>query len=196
MKNIIQAELVVSAPDESQWPESELPEVVLAGRSNVGKSTFINAICNRKKLAYVGNTPGKTRLLNFFVLNETMMLVDVPGYGYAAISKDQMIRFGSMMETYFEKREQLKGLVMIVDIRHKPTEDDITMLEFARYNSIPLCVIATKADKISYHKQLKQIEIIKQTLKLQESETLILFSSVTLKGLDAVWNKLSEFYEA
>ena len=106
------AELVISAPDKKSWPDTTLPEIVLAGRSNVGKSSFINAMCGRKKLAYVGNTPGKTRLLNFFNLDDKYMFVDVPGYGYANISKTQLIKFGQMMEDYFSERTQKKGCLL------------------------------------------------------------------------------------
>lgn len=142
------AELVISAPDRNSWPDTTLPEIVLAGRSNVGKSSFINAMTGRKNLAYVGSTPGKTRLLNFFNLDDKYMLVDVPGYGYANISKQQLLRFGEMMEDYFNERKQKKGAVILVDSRHLPTEDDHTMLEFIRYFHLPIVIVATKIDKV------------------------------------------------
>ena len=189
------AELVVSAPSKEFWPESDLPEIVLAGRSNVGKSSFINAMCNRKKLAYVGNAPGKTRLLNFFNLDDKYMFVDVPGYGYAKISKQQLIKFGQMMEDYFSERIQKKGLVLIVDSRHKPTEDDITMIEFARYYEIPLCVVATKTDKLKSSQRHRQFKLIKETLQLNENEPLFPFSSEKKEGMDAVWEYLIPIFE-
>ncbi len=193
MKVINKAELVLSAAKIDQWPNSQLKEVCLAGRSNVGKSSLINTLCSRKKLAYVGNKPGKTKLLNFFVINDELMMVDVPGYGYANASKIALIQFGEMMEDYFSKREQLKGMVLIVDIRHKPTDDDITMLEYARYHQIPLCIVATKADKLSHNKQIKQIKIIQETLKINENEPIILFSSETGKGRESLWNEIDKF---
>ncbi len=193
MKVISKAELVLSAAKKEQWPESQLKEICLAGRSNVGKSSLINTLCSRKKLAYVGNKPGKTRLLNFFNIDDEWMLVDVPGYGYANASKTMLIQFGQMMEDYFAKREQLKGMILIVDIRHKPTEDDCMMLEFARYHQIPTCIVATKADKLSHNKQIKQIEIIRKTLLINENEPLVLFSAETGKGREALWNEIERF---
>lgn len=179
--------LVISAPDNKSWPDSELPEIVLAGRSNVGKSSFINTICNRKNLAYVGNTPGKTRLLNFFNIDDVFMLVDVPGYGYANISKQAIIKFGEMMEDYFGNRKQKKGLIMIVDARHKPSEDDLSMIEYARYHELPVAVVMTKVDKLKNSEIKKNTEMIRKTLQLEEHEKLIRFSSLKRQGIDTVW---------
>ena len=190
------AELVISAPDQASWPESDLPEIVLAGRSNVGKSSFINAITERKKLAYVGNTPGKTRLLNFFKLNDRYMLVDVPGYGYANISKAQLMKFGQMMEDYFALRKQKKGWVILVDARHMPSEDDDTMLEYARYYEIPICIVATKIDKVKPSQRLHQLKQLRKALDLTEDEPLIPFSALTKEGVEAVWNVLQPMWEA
>lgn len=188
------AELMISAATKKQWPEHEMPEIVLAGRSNVGKSSFINTICERKKLAYVGNTPGKTRLLNFFNLDDKYVFVDVPGYGYANASKSQLIKFGEMMEDYFNERDSKKGLVLLVDARHKPTEDDITMLEFARYYDVKTVVVATKMDKLKNSQRRKQLNLIKDTLEL-EDEILIPFSSETKEGLEEVWKVLIPMFE-
>lgn len=193
MKTFQMCEIVISAASKEQWPETDLPEVVLAGRSNVGKSSFINAICNRKKLAYVGNRPGKTRLLNFFKLDEEVMFVDVPGYGYANTGKQQLIKFGEMMEDYFLERQQKKGLVLLVDSRHKPNEDDETMMEFARYYDIPVIVVATKIDKVKSSQKKKNIEVIKETLALHEDQ-IIVFSSETKQGVDKVWQAIEELY--
>lgn len=186
------AELVISAASKVQWPKSDLPEIVLAGRSNVGKSSLINALTGRKKLAYVGNTPGKTRLLNFFNLDDQYMFVDVPGYGYANISKQQLIRFGEMMEDYFGERAQKRGLLLIVDARHKPTEDDLTMLDFVRYYDLPVVVAATKYDKVKPSQRHHNLKIIKATLCLREEEKLIPFSAETKLGVDEVWDALLE----
>lgn len=190
------AELVVSAPDKKSWPETTLPEVVLAGRSNVGKSSFINAMCGRKKLAYVGNTPGKTRLLNFFNLDDKYMFVDVPGYGYANISKTQLKKFGQMMEDYFAQREQKKGLVILVDARHMPTDDDLTMLEFARYYEIPVAIVATKTDKLPSTKLKNQLQRIREELGLDEDEPLFPFSAEKKEGMEAVWDYLIPIFES
>ena len=141
--------LVISAPDKHSWPEPSLPEIVLAGRSNVGKSSLINTLAENRKMAYVGKTPGKTRLLNFFEVDQTFRLVDVPGYGYAHASQKLLLQFGKMMEDYFHDRKNIKGVILLVDARHRPTEDDLTMLEFARYFQLPVLLVATKADKCS-----------------------------------------------
>lgn len=189
------AELVVSAPDKRSWPDTSLPEIVLAGRSNVGKSSFINAITERKKLAYVGNTPGKTRLLNFFNLDDKYMLVDVPGYGYANLSKSQLMKFATMMDEYFEERTQKKGMVILVDARHLPTDDDLSMLEYARYFEIPICIVATKIDKVKPSTRLHKLKQLKQALELTESETLIPFSAINKQGMEAVWERLLAMME-
>lgn len=191
---INKAELVISAASKIQWPETTIPEVVLAGRSNCGKSSFINTVVRRKKLAYVGNTPGKTRLLNFFNLDDKYMFVDVPGYGYAKISKAQLIKFGEMMEDYFSERAQKKGLVLIVDSRHKPTEDDLMMLDFARYYGLPTVVVMTKVDKLKNSERKKQKELIQSTLKLTPEEPLVMFSAETREGRDLVWEHLIRLF--
>ena len=196
MITIHKAELVISAPDRHSWPESDLPEVVLAGRSNVGKSSLINTITQRKKLAYVSNTPGKTRLLNFFNLNDQYMLVDVPGYGYANASKTMLKKFGEMMEDYFAERTQKRGLLLIVDARHKPTEDDRLMIDFARYYDLPCFVVATKMDKLKRSEIKKNLNVIKETLLLREEEVLIPFSSETKQGVDEVWNELLKLFNS
>ena len=184
--------LVISAPNSKSWPEGNLPEIVMAGRSNVGKSSLINTITRRKNLAYVGNTPGKTRLLNFFNIDDRFLLVDVPGYGYANASKKTLIQFGEMMEEYFGSREQKKGLLIIVDARHKPSEDDITMMEYARYHGMKLAVIATKMDKLKRSEVKKNLDKIKTTLELTDDDYLIPFSSEKRQGIDRVWQVIDE----
>lgn len=184
--------LVISAPNSKSWPEGNLPEIVMAGRSNVGKSSLINTITRRKNLAYVGNTPGKTRLLNFFNIDDRFLLVDVPGYGYANASKKTLIQFGEMMEEYFGSREQKRGLLIIVDARHKPSEDDITMMEYARYHGMKLAVIATKMDKLKRSEVKKNLDKIKTTLELTDEDYLIPFSSEKRQGIDRVWQVIDE----
>lgn len=190
---IQEAELLISAPGKEQWPDTPYPEIVLAGRSNVGKSSLINALCGRKKLAYVGNTPGKTRLLNFFLLNRKLVFVDVPGYGYANISKQQLLRFGEMMEDYFHERKQKKALLLIVDGRHKPTDDDVTMLEFARYFELPIIIAATKMDKVKASQRQKQLKLISETLALSEEDHLIPCSSANKEGMYRLWEVILHY---
>lgn len=173
--------LVISAPNKASWPESDLPEIVLAGRSNVGKSSLINTLAENKRMAYVGNTPGKTRLLNFFDVDQKMMLVDVPGYGYANASQKMLIQFGEMMEDYFSERKNIKGIIILIDSRHKPTEDDLGMLEYARYFQFPLLIVATKSDKLSKNELNKNLRTIAECCEV-DLASIIPFSSETKAG--------------
>lgn len=185
-----QAEIVISAVKPSQYPEGNLPEFALAGRSNVGKSSFINRMLGRKALARISSKPGKTQTLNFYLINEIMHFVDVPGYGYAKVSKKEREAWGKMLETYFTSREQLKAVVLITDLRHPPTTDDILMYDFLKHYGIPCVVIATKADKISKSQWQKHLKVTKETLGLSQDDYLILFSSETGEGKDKVWSLL------
>lgn len=178
-------EFVTSAKEKSAWPKDGWFEFVLAGRSNVGKSSFINTLVNRKNLAYVGKTPGKTRLLNFFKVDNRFMLVDVPGYGYATRGQKEFIAFGQMMDEYFSLRKELKALFMIVDFRHKPTKDDVEMIEYARSNHIATFIVATKADKIKNSQWHTNLKVIAETLNVSK-DSIIPFSSVTSMGADVV----------
>ncbi|MGO5013337.1 ribosome biogenesis GTP-binding protein YihA/YsxC [Niallia sp. Sow4_A1] len=185
-----QAEIVISAVKPNQYPEGNLPEFALAGRSNVGKSSFINRMLGRKALARISSKPGKTQTLNFYLINEILHFVDVPGYGYAKVSKKEREAWGKMLETYFTSREQLKAVVLITDLRHPPTADDILMYDFLKHYGIPCVVIATKADKISKSQWQKHLKITKETLGLSADDYLILFSSETGEGKDKVWSLL------
>ncbi|AYV67369.1 YihA family ribosome biogenesis GTP-binding protein [Niallia circulans] len=185
-----QAEIVISAVKPNQYPEGNLPEFALAGRSNVGKSSFINRMLGRKALARISSKPGKTQTLNFYLINEIMHFVDVPGYGYAKVSKKEREAWGKMLETYFTSREQLKAVVLITDLRHPPTADDILMYDFLKHYGIPCVVIATKADKISKSQWQKHLKVTKETLGLSADDYLILFSSETGEGKDKVWSLL------
>ena len=177
------AELEVIATRRSQYPEREKPEFLLVGRSNVGKSSFINTILSRKNLAHTSSRPGKTQTLNFYSVNDMLYLIDVPGYGYAQV------------EEYLEKREQLKRVFMLVDFRHKPTEDDLLMYNFLKYYNVPVTIIATKADKVGGSKKDKNLKTILDTLDLVVGDDLILFSSVTKLGAKEVLQKLEELSE-
>jgi GTP-binding protein len=190
---VISSEIVISAVSPAQYPDTVLPEFALAGRSNVGKSSFINKMLNRKGLARISSKPGKTQTLNFYLINEILHFVDVPGYGYAKVSKTEREAWGKMIETYFTRREQLKAAVLIVDLRHPPTEDDRLMYDFLKHYEIPCIVIATKADKIPKGKWQKHLKVTKETLDLEKGDHLILFSSETGEGKDQAWSVLESF---
>lgn len=190
MYKVNKAEFVLCAAWKSQWPNTTIPEICMAGRSNVGKSSFINTITGRGKLAKVSSTPGKTRTLNFFNINDELHLVDVPGYGYAKVNDKIKESFGEMIDTYLRERETLKGLVLIVDYRHKPTRDDIEMYEYAKYYEIPVIVVATKEDKLRRNDLVKNEKLIKKTLNFDENDAFVRFSSLSKKGIDEVWDEI------
>lgn len=187
---VTSAEIVISAVRPEQYPEGDLPEFALAGRSNVGKSSFINKMLNRKSLARTSSKPGKTQTLNFFIINEMMHFVDVPGYGYAKVSKSERAAWGKMIETYLTTREQLRAALLIVDLRHPPTKDDVMMYDFFKHYEIPCIVIATKADKIPKGKWQKHLKVTKETLQLEKEDEIILFSSETGLGKEEAWKSL------
>ena len=176
----------------SQYPIDNKNEFLLVGRSNVGKSSFINTLIERKNFARTSSKPGKTQTLNFYKVNDCFYLVDVPGYGYASVSKKEQKKFGLMIEEYLEKRENLKRTFLLVDLRHKPSEDDILMYNFLKYYNLPVTIIATKADKIATTKREKHKKLIIDTLKLKEEDNLFLFSSETGLGKEAVLKYLDE----
>ncbi len=189
---ITSCEFKISAVRRSQYPEDNLPEFMLVGRSNVGKSSFINNLVNNKKMARVSNTPGKTKNLNFFLVNNSFYLVDVPGYGYASVSKKEQRKFGLMIEEYLEKRQNLKRTFMLIDIRHKPSNDDVLMYKFLKYYNIPVTIIATKMDKLPKSKLPKAKELAIKTLELKENDTIILISNTTKEGRDSVLKELED----
>ena len=187
---ITSAEFIISAMRISQYPTDNLPEFMLVGRSNVGKSSFINTITGNKKMARVSNTPGKTRNLNFYLLNNSFYLVDVPGYGYASVSKKEQRKFGLMIEEYLEKRPNLIRTFMLVDLRHKPSDDDVLMYKYLKHFNLPVTVIATKADKISKNKREKAKNTILKTLELQDSDTFIVLSNITREGKEKILKEI------
>ncbi len=186
------AKLLISAAGKSQWPDSELPEIVLAGKSNVGKSSLINTLLNRKSLAYVGKTPGKTRLLNFYEVNQQFMMVDVPGYGFAQRSQKELIDFGTMMEDYFSERKQLRVCIQIIDLRHGPSKDDLMMLEYVRSNGIPVLIVATKQDQCNQSETSKNRKMISEKCNVPLHQ-IVLFSSKTRKGRDELMEKIETY---
>ncbi|MGG3560447.1 ribosome biogenesis GTP-binding protein YihA/YsxC [Neobacillus rhizosphaerae] len=190
---VVSSDIVISAVKPEQYPETELPEFALAGRSNVGKSSFINKMLNRKGLARISSKPGKTQTLNFFLINEILHFVDVPGYGYAKVSKTERAAWGKMIETYFTTREQLRAVVLIVDLRHPPTADDVMMYDFLKHYEIPCIVIATKADKIPKGKWQKHLKVTRETLDLDKNDHMIVFSSETGEGKDKAWSLLQSY---
>ncbi|MBD9107058.1 YihA family ribosome biogenesis GTP-binding protein [bacterium] len=171
----------IIAVRRSQYPEDKKAEFLLVGRSNVGKSSFINTLIERKNFARTSSKPGKTQTLNFYKVNDAFYLVDVPGYGYASVSKDTQKKFGLMIEEYLKERPNLKHVFMLIDYRHKPTEDDCLMYEFLKYYNLDITIVATKYDKVSKNNRIKQDKIIKDTLKFEDDE-FITFSTVTKKG--------------
>ena len=187
---IKEANLDIIATRRSQYPDQGKPEFLLVGRSNVGKSSFINSVLGRKNLAYTSSKPGKTQTLNFYGVNNEFFLIDVPGYGYAATDKKTQAKFGMMIEEYLEKREELKRVFMLVDFRHKPSEDDLLMYNFLKYYNLPVTIIATKADKITGGKKQKNLKVILDTLDLVVGDDLIVFSSVTKLGVNDVLDKI------
>jgi len=183
-------DLFISAVRRSQYPIDGKPEFLLVGRSNVGKSSFINTIVNRKNIARVSATPGKTQTLNFYLVNDRFFLVDVPGYGYALTSKEQQKKFGLMIEEYLEKRDELKRVFMLVDFRHKPTEDDLLMYNFLKYYHVPVTIVATKVDKVGASKKDANYKTLTDSLDLVVGDDIVLFSSVTKLGRDKIVEKL------
>ncbi|MED5051051.1 YihA family ribosome biogenesis GTP-binding protein [Anoxybacillus sp. UARK-01] len=184
------AEITISAVKPEQYPAGMLPEFALAGRSNVGKSSFINKMINRKNLARTSSKPGKTQTLNFYLINEAFYFVDVPGYGFAKVSKQERQAWGKMMETYFTTREQLKAVILVIDLRHPPTKDDVMMYEFLKYHQLPTIVVATKADKVPKGKWPKHQKVVRETLKMAKEDEVILFSAETGQGKEEAWSAL------
>ena len=175
-------DLSVSAVRQSQYPEDNKKEFLLVGRSNVGKSSFINAIVERKNCARVSSVPGKTQTLNFYLVNEEFYFVDVPGYGYASVSKEIKQKFGKMIEEYLENRENLERVYLLIDFRIKPTQDDLLMYNFLKYHNLPVTIVATKVDKVSKNDREKQIKLITSELEINDSDNLVLFSTKTKLG--------------
>lgn len=187
---IKKSEFITSAVKKNQYPIDNRVEIAFVGRSNVGKSSLINSLTNRKKLAKVSQTPGKTRLVNFFLINDDFYLVDLPGYGYAKVSKEEKDNWGKTVEMYLNGREQLKRVVLLVDSRHKPTNDDITMHEWIKHFGYDVIVVATKSDKLTRNNLKKSEKVIIETLKLNHNDKLYFFSSLNKEGKDELINNL------
>ena len=191
--NTHNADILLSATNKSHYPQDDIPEVALAGRSNVGKSSFINTMLNRKNLARTSGKPGKTQLLNFFNIDDKLRFVDVPGYGYARVSKKEREKWGKMIEEYLTSRENLRAVVSLVDLRHEPSADDVQMYEFLKYYEIPVILVATKADKIPRGKWNKHESMIKKKLDFDKTDTFIIFSSVNKSGVEEAWDAIFDY---
>ncbi len=192
---ITKAEFIKSGTKKEHMLNGGLPEFLFCGRSNVGKSSFINALCNRKSLAKTSSKPGKTITLNMFNINDKAVLVDVPGYGYAVRSKAQIEQFGQMIEEYITTRKELKCAFLLVDFRHEPTEDDKTMYDFLKYYNIKTIIIATKLDKVKRSQFDKQKKLIKEKLELENTSLIYPVSSETREGLDKVLELFDEYVD-
>lgn len=181
-------ELTAVRPD--QYPVNDIPEATFVGRSNVGKSSLINSLLNRKKLARIAATPGKTREINFYNIDDMLYFVDLPGYGFAKVSKSIKSTWGDVIETYLKTREQLKLVIMLVDIRHSPSSDDVLMHEWLQSTGIKYLIVSTKLDKIPRSKVKERLADIRGKLKLKEDIKIIPFSSETKQGRDELWDEI------
>jgi GTP-binding protein len=183
----------MSAVKKEQYPDDGLPQIAFVGRSNVGKSSSINTLLNRKKIARVSQTPGKTRTINFYKINSEFYFVDLPGYGYAKLSKEEKSSWGKVMEEYFINSKNLIHVFILVDIRHEPKEDDVLMLDFVRHYGIPVSIIATKSDKVTRNDAAISKRTIKSKMKL-EGERILPISALKKTGVEEIWNHVLEIY--
>ena len=186
------AKFVKSAVKPGHYPESELPEIAFAGRSNVGKSSLINKLLNRKKLVRTSRTPGCTQTINFFEINRQLMFVDLPGYGYAKVSKEVRKQWRPMVETYLTTRKNLRVVVVILDIRRSPSPDDLNLISWLSSHGVPFLIVLTKADKLKKHKQKQHRIRIATDLGLEEND-VSLFSAKTGEGREELWERLLTF---
>ncbi len=189
---IKKAEFVSSFVDTKGLPQDNFPEIALVGRSNVGKSSLINKLVNRKNLAKSSSTPGKTRLINYYLINNEWYMVDLPGYGFAKVSKAEKEKWGKMIEKFLSTREQLQGVIQLIDIRHAPSQNDIIMMEWLQHHELPILLVATKADKVSRNEKHKNLAVINKTLNLLPGQTPIPFSAESGEGVEEVKAALEE----
>lgn len=192
---IKKTELIAVAVKKNQYPEDNLAEIAFAGRSNVGKSSLLNLIVNRKKLARVSGSPGKTRTINFYQINDAFRIVDLPGYGYAKVSKSISENWGEMIETYLKDRKNLVKVALLVDIRHKPTEQDVQMYNWITHYGYGGLIVATKADKISRNELAKNIALIRKTLDLSPEDKVFPISALKRTGYDIYMEEIDKLLE-
>lgn len=188
------SEITMSAVHRHQYPTDGIPEIALAGRSNVGKSSLTNALLNRRNFARTSSTPGKTRTINFYLINKEFFFVDLPGYGYAKVAKSEKDKWGQVMERYLQDRDELCAIFLLVDIRHEPTADDKMMYDWIKYYGYDCVVVATKADKISRGQYLKHLSVIRKKLQLEKDEKIIPVSSSKKTGIEELWSEIVEQY--
>ena len=189
------SDLETVAVKRNQYPDQSLKEVAFAGRSNVGKSSLLNLLTGRKKLARVSGSPGKTRTINFYIINDEFRIVDLPGYGYAKVSKSVSAGWGEMMENYLENRPNLLKVIQLVDIRHAPSKQDVEMYNYLRHYGLDGIVVATKADKISRNQMAKQIKLIRQTLNLSSEDKVLPVSALKRTGHEELLDVIEELLE-
>ncbi len=189
---IVKSELEAVAVKPSQYPEANCDEIAFAGRSNVGKSSLLNLLTNRKKLARVSGSPGKTRTINFYRINDEFRIVDLPGYGYAKLSRSETEKWGDMMDAYLSQRKGLRKVVQLVDIRHEPSALDVQMYDYLRYYGLDGLVVATKADKISRNQQQKSIQLIRKTLGMKKDDMVIPVSALKRTGQDQLLDAIEK----
>ena len=186
-------ELEIVCGPTSKLPETKLPEIAFAGKSNVGKSSLINALINRKSLARTSSQPGKTQTINFYNVNKELYFVDLPGYGYAKVSKEEQARWGALIEKYLQTSRQLRAVFLLIDIRHEVKAHDKEMYDWIRYNGYEPVIIATKADKISRNQMAKQMKVIREGLGVAKASdiTILPFSALTKQGRDEIWDVIT-----
>ncbi|MDD6920113.1 MAG: ribosome biogenesis GTP-binding protein YihA/YsxC [Eubacteriales bacterium] len=192
---IKKSEIVAVTGNPSQYPEDNMKEIAFAGRSNVGKSSLLNMITNRKKLAKVSSSPGKTQTINFYEINDKFRIVDLPGYGYAKVSRSLSNSWGNMMDQYFNTREGLVTVIQLIDIRHEPTKQDIQMYEYLKHFNLDGIVVATKADKISRNEINKNVSVIRKKLKMEDHDIVIPTSSLKKTGYDELLDIIEQLIE-
>lgn len=184
---IKKAELLITAAKKEQYPDTTVPEIAFAGKSNVGKSSMINALLNRRNLARTSQQPGKTQTLNFYNINDELNFVDLPGYGYAKVSKSEQSKWATMIDIYLHNRQQLKETILLVDIRHEPGKSDQQMYQWIKNFGFTGYVIASKADKLSKSQQIKSINVIRKCLQIKDSNLIYPFSAVSKLGVEEIW---------
>lgn len=190
--NLNNAILYISAASSAQFPKDKLPEVAMLGRSNVGKSSFINCLLNRNKFARTSSVPGKTALINFYEIDKKLYLADLPGYGYAQVSKSEKDRWSKLIESYLSEKDRIALYILLVDLRHSPSKDDIIMCDWLKHFDVPFAVVATKADKVSKSKQEEQAKMIEEELEIDD---LIIFSAIDKTGRDKILKILTRISE-